>query len=258
MMFGMMRAMRVKKEEIARARRIAQRYVAQFDAPYESTKAFYRFLKKHACFKSGTSYLDIGAGFGCVAAHFAKKEPRSRFLGVDYNPACVKIGARAIKKHRLDNLKLKGGDWFHLPSLMKGVFDGVFNTHTFCVFRDSIDATDELIKLKPRWVAFNSLFWDGYTDVFIHTRDSTKPAADVGSPDSDLNIFSLPTLRKHLKNHGYSRVYAQPFTISIDLPRPADGRRGTYTVETEWSKRSQFSGPVYLPWHFVLAMRTRP
>jgi hypothetical protein len=51
-------------------------------------------------------------------------------------------------------------------------------------------------------------------------------------------------------------VHVEPFTITVDLPKPKDGQRGTYTVRTEWNKRSQFSGPVYLPWHFVLAVRS--
>ncbi len=251
-----MPAMRAKPAEIARVKRIASRYVAQFDTPYESTKAFYRFLKKNGCFEKDASYLDIGAGFGCVAAHFAQKEGGVKFVGVDYNPACIQIGNRTAKNKKIDNLELTLGDWFRLPPSMRGAYDGVFNTHTFCVFRDSLHATDKLIELKPRWIAFNSLFWDGYTDVFIHTRDSKNPKTDVGSPDSDLNIFSLPTLIEHLKKKGYTKVHVEPFTIPIDLSQPKDGRRGTYTVKTKWSKRSQFSGPVYLPWHFVLAIRT--
>jgi hypothetical protein len=64
-------------------------------------------------------------------------------------------------------------------------------------------------------------------------------------------------MQKYLKENGYGEFIAEKFSIKIDLPRPANGERGTYTVKTEWDDRTMFSGPVHLPWYFILTKKTK-
>ena len=51
---------------------------------------------------------------------------------------------------------------------------------------------------------------------------------------------------------GYSLVADQVFEIDSKLEKPKGNKRGTYTMKTELSDFTQFSGPVYLPWRFLL------
>ncbi len=232
-------------------------YIKQFDTPYYSTIDFHDFLNRHGCFKNEKSYLDIGCGFGCVTYYFGKQHPQSHFVGADYEREDIGEGKKELAKRKEKNIELMYGDWFKLPKSMQGKFDGIFNTHTFCVMKDFIGATKKLLELKPQWVAFNSLFWEGPIDVFTHTRDSDRPLKDKEAPDSDFNICSLTTLKKYLSKQGYGDISFEKFEIAHNLPKPSDGRRGTYTVKTEWSAYTQFSGPIHLPWYFVLAKKSK-
>ena len=100
----------------------------------------------------------------------------------------------------------------------------------------------------------NSLFCFGALEVQVHIRDlrNLRPDED---PDSDFNIFSKEVVTAYLEDFGY-KVEFQDFYPEIDLPAPKDGRRGTYTVSTDFHPRTQFSGPVHLPWSFLIAHKS--
>jgi len=69
------------------------------------------------------------------------------------------------------------------------------------------------------------------------------------------NIYGLPGLCKGMLNEGYVCTKHQPFKIDVDLPRPNDPDvMGTYTIKTE-NGRLQCSGPLILPWGFVMFER---
>ena len=58
-----------------------------------------------------------------------------------------------------------------------------------------------------------------------------------------------------MKENGYSNFIFEKFEIGKKLVRPKNGERGTFTIQSEFSEFTQFSGPVYLPWYFVAATR---
>ena len=227
----------------------------QFETPYYSTIAFEQFLKECGCFKPKTDVLDIGAGCGANIYYMAKKYPNTNFIGMDYNKKLIAVGNEMLKMYKLTNVNLEYGDWFLLPKKLKNRFDGIFNIHTLCCFKSLTPALDALVRLHPQWLAFNSLFYQGPLDVLIHIRDHKKGAPKDNNPDADFNTFSLPMMQSYLKRRGYKNFIYQKYHIPVDLPKPKNGQRGTYTVKTSFDKRAQFSGPVYLPWYFVLASK---
>ena len=116
-------------------------------------------------------------------------------------------------------------------------------------------ALDALFDLNPKWIALNSLFYDGPCDVLIHIRDYTRTEITDDCPDADFNIFSLERMKNYCSENGYLDFKFQKFQIPFDIQRPENKGRGTYTIKTEFDNRAQFSGPVYLPWYFVIAKK---
>lgn len=95
----------------------------------------------------------------------------------------------------------------------------------------------------------DSIFWDN-----DWKNSSLKEAIKFCDLDS-LRQYFLPFTKKYFKRKGFRKFFYEKFEIPVSLPRPPNGSRGTYTVKTEISARTQFSGPVYLPWYFVLAKK---
>ncbi len=231
--------------------------LSQFTRPLYSTIAYDAFLAKHECFRDG-KVMDMGAGPGSVMNYMAKNHPNVDFLGVDYNEFNTKLAQGIEHNQGISNISFEAGDWFDLSKSYKGAFDGIFSVHSLCCFKRIEPAIEALAKLEPRWISFNSLFYEGPLDVMIHIRDhsdhSDSKIAD-DNPDADFNIFSLDLTRDCFAKAGYKKLTFERFEIPVQMPRMPEGKRGTYTVTTEWSPRTQFSGPVHLPWYFVLAQR---
>jgi hypothetical protein len=226
----------------------------QIEKPYYSTVAFEEFLARQGGFRDGAEILDIGTGIGANLHYFADQNPGVQFLGGDYNGDKIAEANDVAKARGANSLKFETVDWFAMADSYRGRFDGIINVHTLCCFKRVEPAIEAVCALEPRWIAFNSLFYEGPLDVMIHIRDHDNPAIGDDNPDGDFNIFSLPLVRETFAKHGY-QLHAEPFHPPQALPRPANGARGTFTAQTEWHERSQFSGPVYLPWHFLFASR---
>lgn len=235
--------------------RILGYYEPQFKTPFETTKALIKVLKDKNLVANGDSVMDIGCASGAIAYSVAKEYSQSKFLGLDYNQTAIDIGHDLLKKYPCPNLNLAFGDWFKLSPELMGKFRGIFNVHTLCTLKEIEPAISALAKLNPEWILIKSLFYPGPLDTFIHIHDHTETVLSNDSPDADFNVFSLTNTQKIFSKHGYSKLEAIPFNIGMNFPQPADGARGTYTRNIEGEPFAQFSGPVYLPWYFVLAKR---
>ncbi|MBM4441168.1 MAG: class I SAM-dependent methyltransferase [Candidatus Rokubacteria bacterium] len=171
----------------------------------------------------------------------ARAFPGARFVVRDYDPTVVDIGARLLAEHGASNVEIGVGDWFRVPDTEAGRYHGVLSTHSLCCTKEPPPAIIALTRLRAAWVLIESLFYDGPFDVLIHTRDHTVGTEDE-DPDGDFNIFSLPLVRSVFEADGYPRFSAVPFAIGVDLAKPADGRRKTYTVLLDGIPRAQFPG----------------
>lgn len=238
--------------------------INDFDNPKESTKSFFNFLEKNKCLDCNPKeiILDIGAGGSSGTFYSAQRKREMMFYGIDYNREIVRwvnedLWVNNIN-YKLDNLKLIYGDWNKPKSIIESINNSkikcILSVHSLCTQKKFSDAIQKLISLDPEFIAINSLFYKGPIDVLIHIREYTSNLPD-DNPDGDFNIHSLTEADKFMESKGFKNIATEFFEINLDLPKPSNGERGTYTIHSSISKYTQFSGPVFLPWHFVLYKR---
>ena len=75
---------------------------------------------------------------------------------------------------------------------------------------------------------------------------------EYSNPDADFNIHSLPNATKIISKMEYKLEPENEFKIGNELEKPKNNRKVTYTIKTELSDFPQLSGPVFLPWRFLL------
>ncbi len=108
-------------------------------------------------------------------------------------------------------------------------------------------------KIKPEWMAFSSLFWDGNIDYRIELRNYDDCIAEKEYSTVHYNVISIPHLSSILRKYGYHYVYYEPFEIDMDI-EPGDTKKlSYYTVKTEKGKRMAFNTCLYQPEGFVFA-----
>lgn len=223
----------------------------QLDSPYFSTLRMVELISDQISkFPMTRNVVDLGCGIGAQTIHFANQFRELRFTGLDYNESRISVANDLVIRKQLSNLtflsqdisKLSGGD---------SRVDGVLSIHTLCCFKEIETFFQGILSIRPEWMIVNSLFWDGPLDVLIHIRDHTNLAPDE-YVDSDFNIFSKDRVSEYLSKAGYKTKFL-PFYPPESLPVPQHGARGTYTIKTDWDEHTQFSGPVHLPWNFLIS-----
>ena len=226
--------------------------ILQLKKIYESTIEFEKFIKKNRGFKNVKTILDAGCGIGSNSYYFSKKNPSINFIGGDYRQKNI-IEAKKIQNFKKKKIKFINYNITKPSKNLINKFDGIICIHTFCTFKNSEVIINRLCKLKPKWIAINSLFYDGPIEVLIHIRDSKTNYKDTNS-DGDFNIFSLPKIKKQFLKNGY-KIKFVPFFPKKKLTMPKDKSRGSYTLKTKLNKNTVFSGPVHLPWYFIFAKK---
>ena len=225
----------------------------QLNKVYESTIAFEKFIKKNKGFSNIKTVLDAGCGIGSNSYFFSKMNPLINFIGGDYRSQNIKDAKKILKNKKNMKINFINYNIIKPKKSLINKFDGIICIHTFCTFKTSEIVIDKLCKLRPKWIAINSLFYNGPLDVLIHIRDSGTDYKDT-NPDGDFNIFSLQKIKKQFLKHGY-KIKFIPFYPKKKLDMPKDRSRGSYTMVTALNKKTVFTGPVHLPWYFVFAKR---
>ncbi len=228
--------------------------IKQYKKVYQSTLEFNKFLEVK--FKNSKTIIDSGCGQGGTLSFYAKKYRHLKIYGIDYRSENIITSKKYFKKFKIDkNVKFKK------VNLLKKINDkdlrnpdGIISERTFCTFRNIEKPLGNLIKLNPKWIGLNSLFFEGEMDVLIHIRDRKNNHYQLkdSNPDGDFNIFSLNNLKNFLKTVNYRITKIKPFFPKKKLKRKNKNHRGTYTIKTEFNDKTCFSGPVHLPWYFIL------
>jgi len=237
-----------------------------FFNPKISSIKFVEFLKKNKLInnkdKNGLC-LDLGSGPGSGTYYIAKHFPNVNFVGIDYNKKLIKwandfFKKKAGSKFKLKNLKIEFGDWNFPDQILKKINNNKIQTlisvHSLCTQKKFEDAAKKIIDLNPKIIVFNSLFYEGPLDVRIHINDRNSNLEEH-NPDADFNIHSLDAAKEFLKTKGYKKIIFEKFNIGEKISKPKNGKRGTYTINSDFGEYTQFSGPVYLPWYFVAAIK---
>lgn len=232
--------------------------INQLDNPYMSTIELTKIISSLTSEIETDLVLDLGCGIGAQSIHFAHAFPKIQFLGLDYNQNHIEFAQNLVVKKEMSNLTfevfdLLGAEKIRVPKGSESSGLGLISIHTLCCFKNFEPFFEKIVQVNPDWIVVNSLFCHGPLEVLVHVRelDNLRPDAD---PDSDFNIFSKELVTAHLRDFGY-RVEFKDFYPEKSLPAPESGRRGTYTVSTDFHPRTQFSGPVHLPWSFLVATK---
>lgn len=203
--------------------------------------------------------FDLGCGIGAQSIFLAKLFPTIQFIGLDYNSSHIDFAQKKATEEKIINLRFEKFDVLKpvlrsFKQFQQGD-SGIISVHTLCCFKNFEPFFNTILKFNPNWFVCNSLFYEGPLEVLIHIRDlNNQYSSRDSNPDSDFNIFSKERVRSHLKNFGYEVNYSD-FYPAKQLPKPSDNKRGTYTISTDFHPRTQFSGPVHLPWSFLIATK---
>lgn len=229
----------------------------QYAEPYRLVIAFANWLESNGCLNTSEKarILDIGAGGGANIFHLARRFPKSKFTGLELNPELVNLGKEQFKKFNQQNCRLLQGDIYEIDEDFIGKFDGILNTQLLLHLPEFRTPITNLIKLKPKWIAMASLFFDGEINCTIHIQDYTNPLAGNPYGEKNYNIYCLRLVKELFEEEGYTQFKFAPFEIDIDLPKPKTKGMGTYTETLKNGHRLQISGPLLMPWHFVLAKK---
>ena len=229
----------------------------QFYKPYSSTIEFEKFLIQNKLINSKTeNIIDIGTGIGANLHYFSKRHKNINFTGIDYSKNRIQQG-KSINKNK--KIKLKKIDILNNNFNLRNKFDGAIMIHALCCFKKLDQVISKICKLNTKWIAINSLFYEGNLDVLIQIKDhnniKTFSQRGLNNNDGDFNIFSLIQLKKIFSMNGYKLIKKKPYFPTKKIPKPSRGSRGSYTIKTEFNKFTTFSGPIYLPWYFIYAVK---
>lgn len=226
-------------------------YTRQFDNPYRITVAFEQFLSGNTELE-GKEILDIGCGPGSATHYIAQKYPTSHFTGIDINTELFKLN-----RGDDSNIELKYGDIFNLDQTFIGKFQGIISLQTLSWLPEYKRPLEQICKLKPEWIAFSSLLYDGKINYTISLDNYERPTAESDHSQVYYNIYSVPKIAELLNEYGYGHICYQPFEIDMDIKRPDHKNLGYYTICTAEGKRMAFNTCLYQPEGFIFASRSK-
>lgn len=199
--------------------------------------------------------LDLACGGGANVYYFGNKYKNANWTGVDINDELFKMFHRYGAD--VPNVRLEEGDWFHLKEEYIGQFDGIISLQALSWLEEWKEPLYQACRLKPKWIALSSLFYEGDMDYIIKCYNYERPDKEKGLDYTQAyyNIYSLPKIKSFLSEMGYGIFRYEAFEIEIDLPKPDHKDWGTYTVLTLDGRRLQISAAMLMPWYFVFAQK---
>jgi SAM-dependent methyltransferase len=218
-------------------------HLNQWNEPYRSTVHFCDFIADELA--QSRRVVDLGCGAGGPTRYLADRYPEVSFIGLDVSPDLIthalklEIPNLAFEDDNAESLKVRFG------------IDGVVMMQTLHTMPDpALPLHQVATRIRPSWVALSTLIYDGNINCQIVVSEPMIERMQY------YNVFGLPGLTHGMQVEGYRLAKYREFKIDADLPKPANPDvMGTYTIKTE-TGRLQCSGPLLLPWGFVLFERT--
>ncbi len=230
-------------DDIARAY-----HMRQWNESYRSTDAFAQFASD--AISASSRVIDLGCGAGGATAHLATQFPTCAFHGIDYTESLVGLAKVEAKRRGVGNLQFSCADLYRLPRIDD--CDGVVSLQTLSWLDAWEPAVDIVLQqLAPRWLAVSSLFYAGDITTSTLVQEHQRNRQHV------VHTISLPAFDRRVRTLGYCTTRVQSFDIDVDLPKGDADVMGTYTLEvinvaSTHKQRLQLSGPMLMPWSFVL------
>lgn len=227
----------------------------QLENPYDSTKQFFEFISKEVTLNSQTKLIDACSGSGAASIYALSEYKCKEILAFDFQKKYLEIGKQFISKKDFKNkIKFIEDDVYNLSNkVLEHKFDGVICLASLSWINDWEKALNELSKTKTSWIALSAIMYEGRIQAKINIEEFDENGMKIHQ--SPYNVLSIPLVKNHLKKIGYSNFIAKKFEISIDLSRGDVNKMGTHTKKLEDGERIQISGPIMLPWWFLIAKR---
>jgi ubiquinone/menaquinone biosynthesis C-methylase UbiE len=224
-------------------------HLRQFKNPYRSTVFLGQFLCSHLRNLKGEA-LDVACGAGANIFYLSQLFPELNWTGIDLAGDYLFQQSRENFAGHDINPNLLTGDFYRLTELFAGKkYDLVLSIQTLLVLPTYERAVRQLLAVTSKWLVITSLLTDSWVDAKIETTDYTWPAE---LRHAYYSVYSLPRLREFCESLGAKEIITTDFNIDLDLPPSAGMGLGTYTRMLDTGERLQFTGPVYMPWKFVL------
>ena len=210
-------------------------HTKQWNEPYRSTVKFEEFIKEKL--DASELVIDAGCGSGAPTHYLAESHPTTKFMGIEISRELL-----GFTKTR-DNLEFERDDLTNLK-VRFGV-DGVVLIQVLSWLPGYETALHQIAtRIRPHWIAFSTLIWPGDIDCNIVVKEHKRPR------ESFHNIYGLPGLMRFMTAEGYPIGQYKPFNIDIEIPQEGTDHMKSYTSDGEL-----FSGPLFLPWAFVMFER---
>ena len=224
--------------------------ISQVEKVYDTTKELEKILKILKINKKKTKIVDFGCGFGSAIQYLSSKYSDIQFYGYDKNKKIMDMAKAFTNKDNLNFVRAN----FLLDRNIKLLKDVscVINIHTLCCFKNPEKFIKSIVRFKPKFVIIKSLFYNGPLNTFIHTTDLNE--AKKENIDGDLNIFSKKFILDLFKKDNYNLKLYKPFNMKKELKKKKYAGRSSYTIKFN-NKLNTFTGPVYLPWGFMVLKR---
>ena len=224
-------------------------HLRQLKSPYESTKALLDFCRQNIDISKISSILDLACGTGVNSFYLADNDFESKkFFGYDLSEDAINIGNNYKNNNKCSNVDLSVED---LYKILEGDnnYDMTMFVQTLFAMEDAYECLEGIMKITNRYVVLLSLFTEDSLEVMTKVK-----SVEQGDTEYIFNIIPISKLEIFANQRGYKLASYQPFEINIELSRKGNGL-GSYTKKKENGKLDTFTGPIYLPWGFVLLER---
>lgn len=245
-------------------------FFRQLENPYQSTISFFDFLDENQLINANTSLVDACCGSGCNAFYAAKRFSPKMIVGFDYQDEFLEIAREYQSKEfngsisRIDFCK---GDVYDVKPTIDELnargqlfnANGIIFLQTLSWLTDWKKALQQLSSLNTEWIALSSLFYEGLIEAEISIKRYSSDGNNISASPYDVspyNVYSMPIVEDFLKENGFVEFFWRKFDIKSPLKKPADvNKMGTYTIEEKSGSLLQVSGPIIMPWQFLIAKR---
>ena len=238
----------------------------QLAQPYQSTIAFFDFLDRYGRLHHDSLIVDACCGSAANSFYAISRYPGLRSVAFDYQQEFLDIAKNHLDELASDNttiaesIQFIRSDIYSLDAtlaksqLLPSPPDGIIFLQTLSWLSDWREALIQLASLDSPWIAMSSLFYPGLLEAQVSINKYTDSHFLMSS--FPYNILSAQLVKSCLRSLGYTNFYFEPFQISQPLPQPQDvNSMGTYTIEAAHKGLLQFSGPLHMPWYFLLATK---
>jgi ubiquinone/menaquinone biosynthesis C-methylase UbiE len=229
----------------------------QFSEPYRSTVFLGELLRNEIGGNEfDGSVLDVACGAGAGMAHLSRLFPRASITGVDIADDIFPVGLQLMREQGIQNLpRFVRGDIYKLgEQLTPASYDVVLSIQTLSWLPEYEPALAPLLSMaKPNGViVISSLFTDALVDARIELKQFNDATFKEAREQIHYNVYCFERFVNECRKLGARSVQGVDFVVDCDLPKPSHRHMGTYTEKLSDGRRIQLSGPLLMPWKFVI------